>query len=64
MVFITDEGSEFNAPLDKVWKLNQLKRRKGSGGQQILSQIYTESQTEGACIAKKKSTMRATTFRP
>jgi hypothetical protein len=23
MVFITDEGSEFDAPLDKVWKLNQ-----------------------------------------
>ena len=23
MVFIIDEGSEFDAPLDKVWKLNQ-----------------------------------------
>jgi hypothetical protein len=22
MVFIVDDGSEFNAPLDKVWKLN------------------------------------------
>ncbi len=22
MVFILDEGSEFNAPIDKVWKLN------------------------------------------
>ena len=23
MVFLKDEGSEFDAPLDKVWKLNQ-----------------------------------------
>jgi len=23
MVFLNDEGSEFDAPLDKVWKLNQ-----------------------------------------
>lgn len=23
MVFLSDEGSEFDAPLDKVWKLNQ-----------------------------------------
>jgi hypothetical protein len=23
MVFLRDEGSEFDAPLDKVWKLNQ-----------------------------------------
>jgi len=70
MVFIVDEGSNFKAPLDKIWKLNQsegqnshpsLRNQKGEpqGEHFILSY---ETQMPDGSWAKNK--VRTTAYPP
>jgi hypothetical protein len=65
MVFIFDEGSQFKAPLDKVWKLNQsegehshpsLRNQKGEqqGEHFILS--YETQMPDGSWASHKTRT--------
>jgi hypothetical protein len=70
MVFILDEGSIFNSPLDKVWKLNQsegehshpsLRNQKGEQQGEHLILSYETKMPDGSWAKNK---VKTTAFPP
>ena len=61
MVFIVDEGSEFDAPLEKVWKLSDARARDAAkihpGGKNYM----TDSVNENVAIQSWESDMQGQT---
>jgi hypothetical protein len=63
MVFIVDEGSEFGAPLEKVWKLSEAHAKDAAKIHPSGKNYKTESVSENAAIQSWESDMKGQTVK-
>jgi hypothetical protein len=61
MVFIVDEGSEFDAPLEKVWKLSDAHARDAAKIHPGAKNYKTESVNENVAIQSWESDLQGQT---
>jgi hypothetical protein len=63
MVFIVDEGSEFGAPLEKVWKLSEAHTKDAAKIHPGGKNYKTETVSENATIQSWESDMQGQTVK-
>ena len=63
MVFIVDEGSEFDAPIEKVWKLSEAHAKDAAKIHPSGKNYKTESVSENAAIQSWDSDMQGQTVK-
>ena len=63
MVFIVDEGSEFDAPLEKVWKLSEAHAKDAAKIHPGAKNCKTENVSENTIIQSWESNMRCQTVK-